>query len=117
MPDLGQLDHGRFEGGDGAGVAAFQGDLHEGLESHADGGRVSEGAVAGDDAAAFQFTQPPVAGAGCEPHPVGEFGDRRLPSACSSARIARSTESTPIDYCQRSLLGSRSCKHSSRRTT
>jgi hypothetical protein len=59
VPDLGQLDHGRFEGGDGAGVAAFQGDPHEGLESHADGGRVHEGVVAGDDAAAFEFAQPP----------------------------------------------------------
>ena len=59
VPDLGQLDHARFEGGDGAGVAAFQGDLHEGLESHADGGRVHEGVVAGDDAAAFEFAQPP----------------------------------------------------------
>ena len=77
VPDLRQLGYGRFEGGDGAGVAAFQGDLHEGLESHPDGGRVHEGAVAGDDAAAFEFTQPPVAGAGGEPHSVGELGDRQ----------------------------------------
>ena len=77
VPDLGQLGYGGFEGGDGAGVAAFQGDLHEGLESHPDGGRVHQGAVAGDDAAALEFTQPPVAGAGCEPHSVGKLGDRQ----------------------------------------
>ena len=79
VSDLRQLDYVRFKGGDGAGVAAFQGDLHEGLESHADGGGVHEGAVAGDDAAAFEFTQPPVAGAGCEPHPVGKLSDREPP--------------------------------------
>jgi hypothetical protein len=77
VPDLRQLDHGRFEGGDGAGVPAFQGDVHEGLESHADGRGVDQGAVAGDDAVAFEFTEPPVAGAWREPHPVGELGDRQ----------------------------------------
>jgi hypothetical protein len=54
VSDLRQLDHGRFEGGDGTGVAAFQGDLHEGLEAQADRGRVDDGAVASDDAA-FEF--------------------------------------------------------------
>jgi hypothetical protein len=46
VPDLRKLGQGRFEGGDGAGVTAFQGDLHEGLESHPDRGRVHQGAVA-----------------------------------------------------------------------
>jgi hypothetical protein len=77
VPDLGQRGYGGFEGGDGAGVAAFQGDLHEGLESHPDGGGVHQRPIAGDDAAALEFTQPPVARAGCEPHPVGELGDRQ----------------------------------------
>ena len=77
VPDLGQLGQGRFERGDGPGVAAFQGDLDQGFESHPDGGRVDQGAVAGDDTGAFEFAQPPVAGAGSEPHPVGEFGERQ----------------------------------------
>ena len=64
VPDLGQLGQGRLEGGDGAGVAAFQGDLDEGFESHPDGGRVHQGAVATDDAGSFEFTQPPVEGPG-----------------------------------------------------
>ena len=118
MPDLGQLGYGRFEGGDGAGVAAFQGDLHEGLESHPDGGGVHEGAVAGDDAAAFEFTQPPVAGAGCEPHSVGELGDRQ-PAVGLQLGKDRSVHVVHADkiIAKDRLYGSKSCKHSSRRTT
>ena len=62
-----------FEGGHGGGVAAFQRDADDGLEAEADGGRVKDGAVAGDDAGPLELVQPPVARRGGELHPVGQL--------------------------------------------
>ena len=50
VPDLRDAGDRGFEGGDGGGVATFQGDADDGLEAEADRGRVKDGAVAGDDA-------------------------------------------------------------------
>jgi hypothetical protein len=76
VPDLRDLGERGFESVDGAGVPAVQGDADQGFEAEADGGWVQDGAVAGDDAAALQFAQPPVTGPGSELHPVGQFGHR-----------------------------------------
>ena len=64
MPDLRYRGERGFEGGDGAGVLAIHRDVDESFEAEADSGRVEDGAVAGDDAVALQFAQPPVQGAG-----------------------------------------------------
>ena len=61
VPDLRDGGDRGFEGGHGGGVAAFQRDADDGLEAEADGGRVKNGAVAGDDAGPLELAQPPVA--------------------------------------------------------
>ena len=60
MPDLRYPGERGFEGGNG--VVAVQGDVDEGFEAEADSGRVEDGVVAGDDAVALEFAQPPVTG-------------------------------------------------------
>ena len=77
MPDLRYRGERGFEGGNGAGVLAIHRDVDEGFEAEADSGRVEDGAVAGDDAVALQFAQPPVTGRRSEPHPVGQLRYRQ----------------------------------------
>ena len=77
VPDVRDAGDRGFEGGDGGGVAAFQGDADDGLEAEADRGRVKDGAVAGDDAGPLELAQPPVARRRGEPHSVGQLRHRQ----------------------------------------
>ena len=77
MPDLRNRGERGFEGGDGLGVLAIHRDADEGFEAEADSGRVEDGAVAGDDAVALQFAQPPVTGRRSQSHPVGQLRHRQ----------------------------------------
>ena len=77
VPDLRHCDERGFESGHGAGVLAVHRDADEGFEAEADSGWVEDGAVAGDDAVALQFAQPPVTGRRSEPHPVGQLRHRQ----------------------------------------
>src|SRR5580692_91828 len=76
MPDLRYRGERGFEGGNGAGVLAIHRDVDEGFEAEADSGRVEDSAVAGDDAVALQFAQPPVTGRRSQSHPVGQLRHR-----------------------------------------
>jgi hypothetical protein len=77
VPDLRDGGDRGLEGRDGGGVPPLQRDADDGLEAEPDGGRVNDGAVAGDDAGPLELAQPPVAGRGRELHPIGQLRHRQ----------------------------------------
>jgi hypothetical protein len=75
VPDLADFREAVFEFGDGRGVFAVHGDLHQDFEAEPDRGRVDDGPVAADYTGTFQFAEPPVARRGAEGDPLRQIGD------------------------------------------
>jgi hypothetical protein len=68
-----------FEGDDRAGVSPVHGDVCQHLQAEPDRGGVHDGAVPGNDPAALELPQPPVAGRDAEVHAFRELGYREPP--------------------------------------
>jgi len=76
------LGHGGkplLERDDRAGVSPVHGDVRQHLQAEPDRGGVHDGAVPGNDPAALELTQPPVAGRDAEVHAFRELGYREPP--------------------------------------
>jgi hypothetical protein len=68
-----------LERDDRAGVTPVHGDVREHFQAEPDRGGVHDGAVPGDDPAALELAQPPVAGRDAEVHAFRELGYREPP--------------------------------------